>query len=122
MICHACHEPFCGAVAFCPQCGQTLAVEDFGLHPAPRRRRRTVRPALEFGRSPSTRSAALLLALVPLFCFGIGGLHQFYTGRVVYGVLQFLTLGGLCVWALCDVVRIASGDFRDAENRRLADV
>jgi len=51
---------------------------------------------------------------------GVFGLHRFYAGRVRSGVWMCLTLGGLGIWYLYDVIVIAAGDFRDGEERRLA--
>jgi len=62
----------------------------------------------------------MLLAAIPLFFFGVGGMHHFYTGRILLGFLQFLTLGGLLIWTVVDMVSIARGEFRDVEQRLLA--
>lgn len=65
--------------------------------------------------SPRSRGVALGLAVVG----GIFGLHRFYTGRVRSGVRMCLTLGGLGIWYLYDIVVIAAGDFQDGEGRRV---
>ncbi len=59
---------------------------------------------------------ALLLAI---FLGGFGG-HRFYVGKVGTGILQLLTCGGLGVWAIVDIIMIATGSFRDKEGRTLA--
>jgi hypothetical protein len=58
------------------------------------------------------RWVALLLALV----IGTLGIHRFYVGKIGTGVLMFLTLGGLGIWTMIDIVRIAIGSFRDEEE------
>src|SRR5213596_1646378 len=65
--------------------------------------------------SERSRAVALGLAVVG----GVFGLHRFYTGRAHSGVWMCLTLGGLGIWYLYDVVVIAAGDFHDADGRRL---
>jgi len=50
---------------------------------------------------------------------GVFGLHRFYTGRVQSGVIMCLTLGGMGMWYLYDVVVIAAGDFEDGTGRRV---
>jgi hypothetical protein len=69
------------------------------------------------GTLPSERSRGLALALAVLG--GVFGLHRFYTGRTESGVWMCLTLGGLGIWYLYDVVVIAAGDFHDGDGRRL---
>ncbi|HZI21886.1 MAG TPA: TM2 domain-containing protein [Gemmatimonadales bacterium] len=71
------------------------------------------RPA---GASERSRALALALAVVG----GVFGLHRFYTGRVASGVWMCLTLGGMGIWYLYDVVVIAAGEFRDGEGRRVS--
>lgn len=120
MRCHVCEESLVPQVAFCPSCGTPL-VQGFaspalarGEGYRPRRR------SFRMPTSRCTQSTTMLLAAIPLFCFGLGGIHHFYTGRIGFGVLQFLTLGGLFIWAICDMVSIARGEFRDVEERPLA--
>jgi len=68
--------------------------------------------------SVSERSRGVALGLA--FCGGFFGLHRFYTGRGQSAVWMLLTLGGLGVWYLYDVVLIAAGDFRDGDGLRVA--
>ena len=65
----------------------------------------------------SERSRALTLGLA--VCGGVFGLHRFYTGRTQSGVWMCLTLGGMGIWYLYDVVVVAAGDFRDGDGRRV---
>lgn len=50
-----------------------------------------------------------------VLCFFLGGLgvHRFYTGKVKTGILQVLTLGGLGIWAIIDMIYILLGKFTD---------
>ncbi|HLH63943.1 MAG TPA: TM2 domain-containing protein [Ktedonobacteraceae bacterium] len=56
-----------------------------------------------------------------LLCQFLGhlGIHRFYTGRIVSGIFQLLTLGGFGIWTLIDLIMILSGDFKDQYNRPL---
>ena len=50
---------------------------------------------------------------------GVFGAHRFYVGKTGSGIAMICTLGGLGIWYLYDVIMIASGQFTDAEGRRL---
>ena len=69
--------------------------------------------ATEF--SPRSRLVALL------FCvwLGVFGVHRFYVGKIGTGILMLLTIGGLGIWTLIDLILIAVGSFRDKEGRRV---
>ncbi len=63
--------------------------------------------------SPKSRLVVLLLC----WFLGIFGVHRFYVGKVGTGILQLVTIGGLGIWALIDLILILIGSFKDAEGR-----
>ncbi|MBA2292640.1 MAG: TM2 domain-containing protein [Gemmatimonadales bacterium] len=63
--------------------------------------------------SPKSRLTTIVLAAI----LGIVGAHRFYVGRTRSAILMPLTIGGLGLWYLYDLIMIASGSFRDAEGR-----
>ncbi len=63
--------------------------------------------------SPRSRTVALLLAGF----LGVFGAHRFYVGKTNTAVLQLITLGGLGLWWLADLIIVAAGAFRDSEGR-----
>ena len=67
------------------------------------------------GNSDKSNTVALLL------CFFIGflGAHRFYVGKIGTGVLQLVTLGGLGIWALIDLIIIILQKFTDGEGNTL---
>ena len=68
--------------------------------------------------APSDKSRAVALALcIPL---GVFGAHRFYVGKIGTGLLQLCTLGGFGLWYLYDLITIASGEFRDVNERRVS--
>jgi hypothetical protein len=66
--------------------------------------------------SDKSRGVALALAIV----LGVFGVHRFYAGKVGTGLLQLVTLGGMGIWYLYDVILVASGQFRDSEGKRIS--
>ena len=63
------------------------------------------------------RRVAGLLLLLGLFW--IHGLHRFYVGKSVMGVLMLLTFGGLFIWSLFDLVAMLRGRFTDCYGVQL---
>ena len=57
-------------------------------------------------------------ALLSMF-LGQFGIHRFYTGHMLIGALQLITLGGCGIWALVDYVLICFNQFKDAQGRLL---
>ena len=56
-----------------------------------------------------------------LLCFFLGGLgiHRFYVGKAGTGILMILTLGGLGIWVIIDLVMILTGGLKDSEGKDL---
>ena len=63
--------------------------------------------------SEKSRGVALALATV----LGVFGGHRFYVGKTGTGILMAATLGGVGLWWLYDMILVASGSFRDVNNR-----
>ncbi|MDD1503359.1 TM2 domain-containing protein [Lysinibacillus sphaericus] len=53
-----------------------------------------------------------------LLCFFLGslGIHRFYAGKIGTGILMIITLGGLGIWTLIDLIMIIVGKFKDQEG------
>ncbi|MGQ0712103.1 MAG: TM2 domain-containing protein [Gemmatimonadaceae bacterium] len=101
MPCRACDAEISAIARECPHCGaQQFDAKGSVAATAPSERR-----ALTAG----------------LLCFFIGvfGAHRFYVGKYGTGILQLLTLGGLGIWWLADLIMILTGQFRDADGRRV---
>ena len=55
---------------------------------------------------------ALLLSIV----LGYLGVDRFYLGHTGLGILKLVTLGGLGIWYVIDVILIATGGLRDSNG------
>ena len=56
-----------------------------------------------------------------ILCILLGwlGIHRFYVGKTGTGILMLLTVGGLGIWALIDLIVIATGGFKDKDGFRI---
>jgi hypothetical protein len=105
-------------VVYCTQCGSRMRPEDRYCHDCgwnvetdtpPPQPSRVVNP------SDRNRLAALLLAIL----LGWLGAHRFYVGKIGTGFAFLFTLGFLSIGVIYDLVLIATGEFRDAQGRRV---
>ena len=57
-----------------------------------------------------------------LLCFFLGnlGIHRFYLGYTIIGVIQLLTFGGFLIWVIVDLIRLIIGSLKDSEDNDLA--
>ena len=57
-----------------------------------------------------------------LLCYFLGnlGIHRFYLGYTLIGVIQLLTFGGFLIWVIVDLIRLIIGSLKDSEDNDLA--
>ncbi|GIT03641.1 MAG: hypothetical protein CM1200mP28_09000 [Deltaproteobacteria bacterium] len=57
-----------------------------------------------------------------LLCFFLGslGIHRFYLGYTLIGVIQLPTFGGFLIWVIVDLIRLIIGSLKDSEDNDLA--
>lgn len=53
-----------------------------------------------------------------LLCIFVGylGVHSFYTGKTVIGILQLVTIGGCGIWTLIDLIMIITDKYVDGNG------
>lgn len=102
MPCRVCDADISAIARECPHCG----AQQFD-----------VRKSVALTTEPSERRA--LTAGLLCFFIGVFGAHRFYVGKVGTGLLQLVTLGGFGIWWLADLIMILTGQFRDADGRRV---
>ena len=59
------------------------------------------------------------MALVLCVLLGYFGVHRFYVGKIVTGVIWLLTGGLFGIGYIVDIVMIAMGNFTDIDGHRL---
>lgn len=57
-----------------------------------------------------------IIALVLCILVGPLGIHRFYLGYYMEGVLMLITVGGCGVWWIIDMVRIVTGDLQPVDG------
>ena len=59
-----------------------------------------------------------------LLCLFLGslGIHRFYLGYTLIGVIQLLTFGGVLIWVFVDLIRLITGSLKDSEGNELAEL
>ena len=62
--------------------------------------------------SPKSKSTALILAAL----LGTFGVDRFYLGKIGTGILKLITLGGLGLWYLIDVINICLDNATDSHG------
>lgn len=66
-------------------------------------------------KSEKSFVATLLLCFL-LGSIGVHGVHRFYVGKIGTGILMLITLGGLGIWFLIDIILICVQKFRDSKG------
>ncbi len=97
IYCRECGKQISDNATACPHCGYTLKPQ----------------AVVDPNRSDKDWLTCVLLS----FFLGSLGIHSFYVGKTVVGIVQILTLGGCGIWALIDFIMIVCGSYRDAEGK-----
>jgi hypothetical protein len=64
------------------------------------------------GYAPKSWAVTLVLVIL----LGGIGVHRFYVGKIGTGILMLLTLGGLGIWWLIDLIIVCVGNFTDKQG------
>ena len=67
------------------------------------------------GGAKKSWMTALILSLL----LGGMGIDRFYLGYTGLGIVKLITVGGCGVWALIDIILIATGKMKDADGNEL---
>ena len=69
--------------------------------------------------STKTNSIDWLALVLLTFFVGVLGVHRFYVGKIGTGVLMLITLGGLGVWFLVDLLLVVTGQFTNKDGQKI---
>jgi len=108
VMCVACGVPPYNGKKFCQNCGaETNPVAEMCIKCG-------VRLSAGAGENKDWLTALLLCIFL-----GYLGIHRFYTGHIVIGIIQLLTLGGCGIWALIDLIMIVTNSYKDKNGKPL---
>lgn len=57
------------------------------------------------------------IALILSITLGEFGIDRFYMGKIGTGILKLITLGGIGIWWIVDIVLIATGEMKDKHGQ-----
>ena len=69
--------------------------------------------------STTTSTTDWLTLFLLTFFVGVLGVHRFYVGKIGTGFLMLLTLGGLGVWFLVDLILVVTGQFTNIDGEKI---
>jgi len=69
--------------------------------------------------STTTSTTDWLTLFLLTFFVGVLGVHRFYVGKIGTGFLMLLTLGGLGVWFLVDLLLVVTGQFTNKDGQKI---
>jgi TM2 domain-containing membrane protein YozV len=104
-FCSSCGSKLEEDARFCPNCGKsqslTGSTEKYSEN------------TVSLSEIREQREQRWMIAL--LLCIFLGGLgaHRFYAGKIGTAILMIVTLGGVGIWWLIDLITIIVGKFRD---------
>ena len=61
-----------------------------------------------------------MVTLILAILVGGLGIDRFYSGSILLGVLKLVTLGGLGLWWLIDLIMLVTGSYKDGNGIPIA--
>ena len=95
--CQECGEAINSKAEICPKCGVR-------------------QPSQGLSTEEKEDQNKWLITLLLCWFLGVLGVHRFYTGHTMIGVLQLITLGGCGIWTIIDLIIIVMGNYKDADG------
>jgi hypothetical protein len=88
----------------------------FDYVPSIKRKRKPVNRNIQENTENTVSSKNWWAAFFLCLFLGTLGIHRFYAGRIVSGILMLLTFGGAGIWILIDLVLLITKNFADGEG------
>jgi TM2 domain-containing membrane protein YozV len=101
--CFECGAAINSKAEICPKCGV----------------RQPIMPGMQNPATPGTTnkmSEKWIITFILAWFLGYLGVHRFYTGHTLIGVLQLITLGGCGIWVIIDIILLIAGNYKDSDG------
>lgn len=114
MICKKCGKQIADNASFCSYCGASYSNLPANAPPP-----NTNYVAVNNVSSPvyvtnvSDKSKFIALILCCLGFIGLAGIHRIYVGKIISGILYFITFGFIGIGTIIDLVQLLLGQFSD---------
>src|SRR5574344_1789941 len=99
--CFKCGAKMSSEAEFCPQCGAKQNAKETTFS----------------NYQPNKINKEWLISLILCVLVGELGVHRFYNGKIGTGILQLITIGGLGIWTLIDIIMIVLERFTDRNGQ-----
>ncbi|PWY55438.1 DUF4864 domain-containing protein [Legionella qingyii] len=100
-FCKHCGNNLTQDAQFCSKCGASIEADSSFSQ--------TQKP---YTGKESSQKSPILVLILGLF-LGVLGIHRIYVGKITTGLLMLLTVGGLGIWYLIDLLLLVTNKFED---------
>ncbi len=107
--CKYCGKQILADAVVCTHCGRQVDVIKRNVAAAP-----PYPGKKQVNISQKSKKTTMTLALLGLF--GLGGLHRFYSGKILSGLLYFFTGGLFLIGTIVDLFKINNDEFTDSDG------
>lgn len=120
MFCPSCGNNIDDSAKFCKSCGAKTDAAAVAPQTSPQQQYH--QPQSHYQQPPIGQPAEgkdwLITLLLCIFLGGLG-VHRFYAGHTITGILMLVTAGGCGIWVVIDIIMIVTGAFKDSDGRDL---
>jgi TM2 domain-containing membrane protein YozV/ribosomal protein L40E len=121
MYCRSCGKELLPTAEFCTSCGVRVLRGDKYCKVCGAETRPYAEVCVKCGAglASTAEGKSWFVALLLSIFVGYFGVDRFYLGKIGTGVLKLITMGGLGLWWLIDIILIATDNMKDALGRPL---